>query len=126
MEDWLDALPLRKREVICRRYGLREFTVETLMEMAASLQVTASAVRECVWIPVALPLVYPRYPSVPPMTRGFFTGSQTRTREKDGTLLHRHDLTILPFHWDIFAPALTGFDRRVTGTIGREGLGRAV
>ena len=46
LEKWLDKLPPRQRDVIARRYGLGEHSVQSLAEIAAHLGVTRERVRQ--------------------------------------------------------------------------------
>jgi RNA polymerase nonessential primary-like sigma factor len=46
LESWLAQLPPRQRDVIARRYGLGEHTVQSLAEIATHLGVTRERVRQ--------------------------------------------------------------------------------
>ena len=46
LDDWLDALPEKSHEVVCRRFGLRGYDVTTLEEVGKQIGLTRERVRQ--------------------------------------------------------------------------------
>ena len=46
LDDWLDALPEKSHEVVCRRFGLRGYDVTTLEEVGKLIGLTRERVRQ--------------------------------------------------------------------------------
>ena len=46
LDDWLDTLPEKSHEVVCRRFGLRGYDVTTLEEVGKAIGLTRERVRQ--------------------------------------------------------------------------------